>query len=97
MPLFYIWLDPSQSIYAMSLAISLFVTILVIYSGFKGIEVNQIKLARTFGASKAQILTKVILPGGIPTMIAALKANAGLWHHRLGREVRQASAIARCR
>ena len=55
----------------MSLAISLFVTILVIYSGFKGVEVNQIKLARTFGASKAQILTKVILPGSIPTMIAA--------------------------
>ena len=76
MPLFYIWLDPSQSIYAMSLAISLFVTILVIYSGFKGVEVNQIKLARTFGASKAQILTKVILPGSIPTMIAAFKVNA---------------------
>jgi NitT/TauT family transport system permease protein len=45
---------------------------------FKGVEVNQIKLARTFGASKAQILTKVILPGRIPTMIAALKVNAGL-------------------
>jgi NitT/TauT family transport system permease protein len=62
----------------MSLAISLFVTIPVIYSGFKGVEVDQIKLARTFGASKAQILTKVILPGSIPTMIAALKVNAGL-------------------
>jgi NitT/TauT family transport system permease protein len=78
----------------MSLAISLFVTILVIYSGFKGVEVNQIKLARTFGASKAQILTKVILPGSIPTMIAALKVNAGLWRHRPGREVRHAPAIA---
>ncbi len=62
----------------MSLAISLFVTIPVIYSGFEGVEVNQIKLARTFGASEAQILTKVILPGSIPTMIAALKVNAGL-------------------
>ena len=81
----------------MSLAISLFVTIPVIYSGFKGVEVNQIKLARTFGASKAQILTKVILPGSIPTMIAALKVNAGLWRHRLGREVRHAPAIACCR
>ena len=50
----------------MSLAISLFVTIPVIYSGFKGVEVNQIKLAQTFGASKAQILTKIILPGAFP-------------------------------
>ena len=50
----------------------------MIYSGFKGLEVNQIKRARTFGASKVQILTKVILPGSIPTMIAALKVNADL-------------------
>jgi NitT/TauT family transport system permease protein len=85
--LFYIWLGPSQSINAMSLAISLFVTILVIYSGFKGVEVNQIKLARTFGASKAQILTRVILPGSIPTTIAALKVSAGLWRHRAERFV----------
>ena len=81
----------------MSLAISLFVTIPVIYSGFNGVEVNQIKLARTFGASKAQILTKVILPGSIPTMIAALKVNAGLLRHRLGQKVRHAPAIACCR
>jgi NitT/TauT family transport system permease protein len=81
----------------MSPAIFLFVTIPVTYSGFKGVEVNQIKLARTFGASKAQILTKAILPGSIPTMIAALKVNAGLWRHRLGREVRHAPAIACCR
>jgi NitT/TauT family transport system permease protein len=50
----------------------------VIYSGSKSVEVNQIKLARTSGASKAQILTKVFLPGSIPMMIAALKVNAGL-------------------
>jgi NitT/TauT family transport system permease protein len=78
----------------MSLAISLFVTIPVIYSGFEGVEVSQIKLARTFDASKAQTLTKVILPGSIPTMIAAVRVNAGLWHHRLGREVRHAPAVA---
>jgi NitT/TauT family transport system permease protein len=65
----------------MSPAISLFVTILVIYSGFGGVEVNQIKLARTFGASKAQILTKVILPGSIPTMIAALRSMR-VWRRR---------------
>jgi Binding-protein-dependent transport system inner membrane component len=78
----------------MSPAISLFVTIPVIYSGFKGVEVDQIKLARTFGASKAQILTKAILPDSIPTMIAALKVNAGLRHHRLGRKAHHRPAIA---
>jgi NitT/TauT family transport system permease protein len=77
-PIFYIWLGPSLSIYGIALAISLFVTVLMIYSGFQAIDPNKIKLAQTFGASKAQILTKVVLPGSVPTLIAALKVTAGL-------------------
>jgi NitT/TauT family transport system permease protein len=77
-PIFYIWLGATLSIYGMSLAISLFITILMIYSGFQGIDPNKIKLAQTFGASKGQLLTKVVLPGSVPTFIAALKVNAGL-------------------
>ena len=77
-PIFYIWLGATMSIYGMSLAISLFITILMIYSGFQGIDPNKIKLAQTFGASKGQILTKVVLPGSVPTLIATLKVNAGL-------------------
>jgi NitT/TauT family transport system permease protein len=77
-PIFYIWLGPSLSIYGIALAISLFVTVLMIYSGFQATDPNKIKLAQTFGASKAQILTKVVLPGSVPTFIAALKVTAGL-------------------
>ena len=77
-PIFYIWLGPSLSIYGIALAISLFVTVLMIYSGFQSTDPNKIKLAQTFGASKAQILIKVVLPGSIPTFIAALKVTAGL-------------------
>ncbi len=77
-PIFYIWLGATMSIYGMSLAISVFITILMIYSGFQGIDPNKIKLAQTFGASKWQILTKVVLPGSVPTLVAALKVNAGL-------------------
>lgn len=77
-PIFYLWLGATLSIYAMSLAISLFITILVIYNGFQSIDPNKIKLAQTFGASRRQILTKVVLPGSVPTLIAALKVNAGL-------------------
>jgi NitT/TauT family transport system permease protein len=77
-PIFYIWLGASLSIYGMSLAISLFVTVLMIYSGFQGVDPNKVKLAQTFGANKRQILTKVVLPGSVPTLLAALKVNAGL-------------------
>jgi NitT/TauT family transport system permease protein len=77
-PIFYIWLGAALSVYGMSLAISLFITILMIYSGFQGIDPNKIKLAQTFGATKGQVLAKVVLPGSVPTLIAALKVNAGL-------------------
>jgi NitT/TauT family transport system permease protein len=77
-PIFYIWLGATLSIYGMSLAISLFITVLMIYSGFQGVDPNKIKLAQSFGASKAQILRKVVLPGSVPTLIATLKVNAGL-------------------
>jgi NitT/TauT family transport system permease protein len=77
-PIFYIWLGVTLSIYGMSLAISLFITILMIYSGFQTIDPNKVKLAQTFGASKGQILAKVVLPGSVPTLIATLKVNAGL-------------------
>ncbi len=77
-PIFYIWLGATLSIYGMSLAISLFITILIIYNGFQEIDPNKIKLAQTFGASRAQIFRKVIFPGSFPTLFAALKVNVGL-------------------
>jgi NitT/TauT family transport system permease protein len=77
-PIFYIWLGATASIYGMSIAISLFVTVLMIYNGFNGTDPNKIKLAQTFGATKGQILAKVVLPGSVPTLIAALKVNVGL-------------------
>ena len=77
-PIFYIWLGDEASIYAMAVAIALFITILMVYSGFRETDPNKIKLIRTFGASKAQILRKVVLPGNVPVMIAALKINVGL-------------------
>ena len=77
-PIFYIWLGATLSIYGMSLAISLFITILILYNGFREVDPNKIKLAQTFGASRAQIFRKVIFPGSVPTMFAALKVNVGL-------------------
>src|SRR5262249_54379152 len=77
-PIFYIWLGATLSIYAMSLAISLFITIIVIYNGFQTVDPNKIKVVETFGGTKRQIFAKVVLPGSVPTLIAALKVNAGL-------------------
>ncbi|WBY01194.1 ABC transporter permease [Ramlibacter tataouinensis] len=77
-PIFYIWLGSEYSVYGMAVAIAVFVTIMVVYEGFQGIDPNKVKLARTFGASRAQVLRLVVLPGSMPTLIAALKMNIGL-------------------
>lgn len=77
-PIFYIWLGAEYSIYGMAVAISVFITIMVVYDGFRGIDPNKIKLALTLGATRTQILTMVVLPGSVPTLLAALKMNIGL-------------------
>lgn len=61
-----------------TLAVSLVVTILGVYSGFKEVEEDKIKMLQTFGATKYQILQKAIIPASIPTIINALKINVGL-------------------
>lgn len=77
-PIFYIWLGSDYSVYGMAVAIAIFVTIMVACDGFQATDPNKIKLARTLGASRAQILRLVVLPGSVPTLIAALKMNIGL-------------------
>lgn len=77
-PIFYIWLGAEYSIYGMAVAISIFITIMVVYEGFRGIDPNKIKLALTLGATRGQILSMVVLPGSVPTLLAALKMNIGL-------------------
>ena len=77
-PIFYIWLGDVASIYAMAVAIAVFITILMIYSGFRETDSNKIKLVRTLGATQWQILRTVVLPSNVPVMVASLKINVGL-------------------
>lgn len=78
-PIFIVWLGTNMmAVLAMAVAVSIIVTIMMVFNGFKEVDPNQIRLLQSFGASKLQILTKVVLAASIPTMIAALKVNVGL-------------------
>jgi NitT/TauT family transport system permease protein len=77
-PIFYIWLGDVASIYAVAITVSVFITVLMLITGFKAIEADKITLLRLYRATPWQIMTKVVLPGSVPTMIATLKVNAGL-------------------
>ena len=62
----------------MALAISLIVTVLEMLAGFRATDAESIKMARTFGASKRQIFTKIVFPANLKTMFNSLKVNIGL-------------------
>jgi NitT/TauT family transport system permease protein len=77
-PIFYIWLGDSLSIYGIAIAIAGFITTLMIYSGFRETDTEKTQLMQALGARKWQIFSKLVLPGNVPVIIAALKANIGL-------------------
>lgn len=62
----------------MGILISLIVTILENLNGFLKTDKELVKMARTFKATKFQILTKIVLPANISTFINSLKVNIGL-------------------
>lgn len=78
-PVFIVWIGAGpSSIIAMTLAISLIVTILDMHNGFLATDPGKIRLMRTLGANRRQILLKLVLPANFTTMINALKVNVGL-------------------
>ncbi len=78
-PIILVWVGGTTgSIIVMALLLSIIVTILNVYQAFKSCDEDKIKLLRTFGATKMQVLRKVVLPSSIPEMISTLKINVGL-------------------
>ncbi|MDR5659881.1 ABC transporter permease [Serpentinicella sp. ANB-PHB4] len=78
-PIIIIWAGAGTSgIIVTALAISLVVTILSTYSGFREVDSEKIKMLKTFGATKFQILQKVIFPASIPNMVNTMKINLGM-------------------
>ena len=78
-PVIFIWVGAgTPAIIVMAVAISLVVTILENLNGFLKTDKEVIKMAKTFNASKLQVLTKIIIPANISTFINSLKVNIGL-------------------
>lgn len=78
-PVLIVWLGTGyKTILVTAVSISIFGTILSLYSSFSEIPAEKIKLITTLGGSKKDILTKLILPGSIPVIISCMKVNIGL-------------------
>ncbi|WP_026477190.1 ABC transporter permease [Alkaliphilus transvaalensis] len=78
-PIIIIWAGAGmQGIIVTALTISIIVTIMATYNGFREVDSEKIKMLKTFGATKFQILQKVVFPASIPNMINTMKINIGM-------------------
>lgn len=78
-PILIVWFGTGmESIIIMGLLISLIVTIMSVLSGFNEITGEKQLLMKTLGASKLQILTMIVLPASVPTIMNALKISVGM-------------------
>jgi len=78
-PVFIVWLGAGPfAIITVALTISLIVTVLEVYTGFKQTDCEKVRLVQSFGANRGQILTKVVLPSSFPIIMNSLKVNVGL-------------------
>ncbi len=78
-PLIIIWFGSgTKSIIFMTVIITVIVTVINLTNGFLQTEKNKITLLKSLGASKLQILTKLVIPGNVPTLISTLKINVGM-------------------
>ena len=78
-PILIVGLGPGfTSIIAMGAIISVIITTIVVYSAFRDVDDNYLKVLRTFGASRKQMFQESILPASFPTIISTLKVNVGL-------------------
>lgn len=78
-PILIVWIGAGTAgIVAVAVFISLIVTIISAYSYFNSVEAEKIKLLKSFGATKLQILIKLILPANILNLMSIVKINLGL-------------------
>lgn len=78
-PIIIVWFGSgSKSIIVMAVLIGIIVTIINMLNGFLATDENKILLMRSMGASKLQILTKLVIPGSLKVFISTLKIDVGM-------------------
>lgn len=78
-PLIIVWIGTgTKAIIVAGISVALFGSIISLYSGFRETDEEKILLVRCLGGTRKDILTKVVLPSGIPNIFSVMKVNIGL-------------------
>ena len=78
-PLLIVWLGANiRTIIVAGISVAIFGTILSLYTAFVESDSEDQKLILTLHGSRRHILTKVLFPSTLPTLISLMKVNIGL-------------------
>jgi NitT/TauT family transport system permease protein len=78
-PILIIWAGAGiRGIVVIAITLSVVVTILSAYNYFINVDEEKVKMLQSFGASKYQVLTKLILPANVANIINIVKINIGM-------------------
>ncbi|NMB44360.1 MAG: ABC transporter permease [Clostridiales bacterium] len=77
-PVFIVWLGNNmKTIIVCAVSVAIFGNIINLFTAFNEVEEGKIKLIRTLGGNKKDILFKVVLPSNIPVILSNMKVNIG--------------------
>ena len=78
-PIIIIWAGAGYTgIIITAVTLSIVITVMNVYTSFKEVDENSIKMLETFGANKFQVLRKLIFPASVPSIVSTIKVNIGL-------------------
>ena len=78
-PILIIWVGANmKAIIVMAMLVSVILTIVTVYNGFRETDKLKINLLLSLGATKWQMLRYLVLPSNYPTIINSLKINVSM-------------------
>ncbi len=78
-PIIIVWFGSgSKAIVFMAVLIGIIVAIMTMLNGFLETDKNKILLLKSMGATKLQILLKLVIPGSLSSFISMMKISVGM-------------------
>lgn len=78
-PLLIVWLGANErTIIVAGMSVAIFGSVINLYTGFREVDPEKLKLIETLGGGKKEELTKIVLPSSVPLLLSTMKVNIGL-------------------
>jgi NitT/TauT family transport system permease protein len=80
-PFVLIWSGPDhpdRAVLILAVIVGFFPVLSNAYAGLRGVDANLIDLFKLYGASRWQVLTRLLLPGALPSILTGARIGGGL-------------------